>query len=85
MYKIPNDDTASNLRNSFVSRNADQTNYHLRNVIGGAAAGHPDRDNLCFLPLGFARENDHEVNNMANVKCCLSKAIKTFTVCSYMA
>ena len=31
MYKIPNDDTAPNLRNSFVRGNADQTDYHLRN------------------------------------------------------
>ena len=31
MYKILNDDTAPNLRNSFVRRNVDQTDYHLRN------------------------------------------------------
>ena len=31
MYKIVNDDTAPNLRNSFVRRNVDQTDYHLRN------------------------------------------------------
>ena len=31
MYKILIDDTAPNLRNSFVRRNADQTDYHLRN------------------------------------------------------
>jgi len=30
MYKILNDDTAPNLRNSFVRRNIDQTDYHLR-------------------------------------------------------
>ena len=34
MYKILIDDTASNLiRNSFVRRNADQTDYHLRNSV----------------------------------------------------
>ena len=38
MYKILNDDTASNLRNSLVRRNDDQTNYHLRNVIGSCHA-----------------------------------------------
>ena len=31
MYKILNDDTAPNLRNSFVRRNVNQTDYHLRN------------------------------------------------------
>ena len=31
MYEILNDDTAPDLRDSFVRRNADQTNYHLRN------------------------------------------------------
>jgi len=30
-YKILNDDTAPNLRNSFVRRNVDETDYHLRN------------------------------------------------------
>ena len=31
MHKILNDDTPPNHRNSFVRRNADQTDYHLRN------------------------------------------------------
>jgi len=31
IYKILNDDTAPNLRSSFVRRNVDQTDYHLRN------------------------------------------------------
>ena len=31
MYEIQNDDTAPNLRNSFLRRKADQTDYHLRN------------------------------------------------------
>ena len=31
MYKILNDDTVPNPRNSFVRRNVDQTDYHLRN------------------------------------------------------
>ena len=29
MYKILNDDTAPNLRNSFVKRNVDQTDYYI--------------------------------------------------------
>ena len=33
MYKILNDDPATNLRNSFVRRNTNQTNYHLRNSV----------------------------------------------------
>ena len=33
MYKIVNDDTVPNLGNSFVRRNADQTDYHLRNSV----------------------------------------------------
>ena len=33
MYKILNDDPAPSLRNSFVRRNTNQTNYHLRNSV----------------------------------------------------
>ena len=32
MYKILNDDPTTNLRNSFVRRNTNQTNYHLQIV-----------------------------------------------------
>ena len=50
MYKILNDDTASNLRNSFVRRNADQTDYHLRNSATDLTLPKPKRDflKLCF-------------------------------------
>ena len=33
MYKILNDDPTTNLSNSFVRRNTNQTNYHLQNSV----------------------------------------------------
>ena len=33
MHKILNDDPTTNLRNSFVRRNTNQTNYHLQNSV----------------------------------------------------
>ena len=50
MYKILNDDTASNLRNSFVRRNVDQTDYHLRNSATDLTLPEPKRQ---FLKRSF--------------------------------
>ena len=50
IYKILNDDTAPNLRNSFVRRNADQTDYHLRNSATDLILPKPKRD---FLKRSF--------------------------------
>ena len=52
MYKILNDDTAPNLRNSFVRRNVDQTDYHLRNSATDLTLPKPKRE---FLKRSFRR------------------------------
>ena len=46
MYKILNDDTAPNIRNSFVRRNVDQTDYHLRNSATDLTLPEPKREFL---------------------------------------
>ena len=46
MYKILNDDTTPNLRNSFVRRNADQTDYHLRDSVIDLTLPKPNRELL---------------------------------------
>ena len=46
MHKILNDDTASNLRNSFVGGNADQTDYHRRNSATDLKLLKPKREFL---------------------------------------
>ena len=46
MYKILNNDTAPNLRNSFVRRNVDQTDYHLRNSATDLTLPKPKREFL---------------------------------------
>ena len=43
MYKIIHDDTAPNLRNSFVGRNVDQTDHHLRNSATDLTIPKPKR------------------------------------------
>ena len=50
MYKILNHDTAPNLRNSFVRRNVDQTDYHLRKSTTDLTLPKPKRE---FLKISF--------------------------------
>ena len=50
MPKILNDDTAPNLKNSFVRRNVDQTDYHLRNSATDLTLPKPKRE---FLKRSF--------------------------------
>ena len=50
MYKILNDHTAPGLRGSFVSREIDQTNYHLRNTATDLTIPKPKRE---FLKKSF--------------------------------
>ena len=50
MYKILNDNTAPNLRNSFVRGNADQSDYHLRNSATDLILPKPKRE---FLKRSF--------------------------------
>ena len=52
MYKIVNDDTAPNLRNSFVTRNVDQTDYHLRNSASDLSLTLP-KSKRDFLKISF--------------------------------
>ena len=46
MHKILNDHTAPNLRGSFVRRNVDQTDYHLRNSATDLTFPKPKREFL---------------------------------------
>ena len=46
MYKILNDHTAPGLRGSFVRREIDQTNYHLRNTATDLTILKPKREFL---------------------------------------
>ncbi len=50
MYKILNDHTAPGLRGSFVRREIDQTNYHLRNTATDLTIPKPKRE---FLKKSF--------------------------------
>ena len=50
MYKILNDHTAHGLRGSFVRREVDQTNYHLRNIATDLTLPKPNRE---FLKKSF--------------------------------
>ena len=50
MYEILNDNAAPNLRNSFVRRNVDQTDYHLRNSATNLTLPKPKRE---FLERSF--------------------------------
>ena len=50
MYKILNDHTAPNLRNSFVTRNGDQTNYYFRKTATDLTLPKPLRE---FLKTSF--------------------------------
>ena len=50
MYKILNDHTAPGLRGSFVRREIDQTNYHLRNTATDLSLPKPKRE---FLKKSF--------------------------------
>ena len=44
MYKILNDDPTTNLRNSFVRRNTNQTKYHLQNNVTDLTLTKPESE-----------------------------------------
>ena len=50
MYKILNDDTTLNLRNSFIRSIVDQTDHHLRNSVTDLTLPKPKRE---FLKRSF--------------------------------
>ena len=60
MCKIQNDDPAHNLRNSFVRRNVNQTNYLLRNSAIDLTLPKPKRE---FLKRSFKYSNSQMKQN----------------------
>ena len=78
MYKILNYDTASNLRNSFVRRNADQTNYHLRNSATDLTPPKPKRE---FLKRSFKHSGVMLWNQLPN-EAKLAESIYSFNKCT---
>ncbi|XP_044182006.1 uncharacterized protein LOC122962827 [Acropora millepora] len=77
MYKILNDDTAPNLRNSFVKRNVDQTDYHLRNSATALTLPKPKRE---FLKRSFKYSGAMLWNQLSN-EAKLSESIYSFNKC----
>ena len=77
MYKILNDDTAPNLRNSFVRRNADQTDYHLRNSATDLTLPKPKRE---FLKRSFKYSGAMLWNQLPN-EAKLAESIYSFNKC----
>ena len=74
MYKILNDDTAPNLRNSFVRRNVDQTDYHLRNSATDLTLPKPKRE---FLKPNFKYSGAMLWNQLPN-ETKLAESIYSF-------
>ena len=56
MYKILNDGTAPNLKNSFVRRNVNETDYHLRNSATDLTLPRPKREQ-CFGTNSQMKQN----------------------------
>ena len=77
MYKIPNDDTAPNLRTSFVRRNADQTDYHLRNSATDLTLPKPKRE---ILKRSFKYSGEMLWNQLSN-EAKLAESIYSFDKC----
>ena len=77
MYKILNDDTAPNLMNSFVRRNADQTDYHLRNSATDLTIPKPKRK---FLKRTFKYSGAMPWNQLPN-EAKLAESIYSFNEC----
>ena len=77
MYKILNDDTAPNLRNSFIRRNVDQTDDHLRNSARDLTLPKPKR---AFLKRSFKYSGAMLWNQLPN-KAKLAESIHSFNKC----
>ena len=80
MYKILNDDTAPNLRNSFVRKNADQTDYHLRHNATDLTLAKPKRE---VLKRSFKYSSVMLWNQLSN-KAKLAESIYSFNKCIKM-
>ena len=63
MYKMLNDHNAPGLWNSFVRRNVDQTNYHLRNTATDLTLPKPKRE---FLKRNFKFSGAMLWNQLSN-------------------
>ena len=74
MYKILNDDTEPNLRNSFVRRNVEQTNYHIRNSATDLTLPKPKRE---FLKRSFKYSGAMLWNQLPN-ETKLAESIYSF-------
>ena len=77
MYKILNDYTAPNLRNSFVRKNADQTDYYLRNSATDLTLPKPNRQ---FLKRSFKYSDAMFWNQLPN-EAKLAELIYSFNKC----
>ena len=77
MYKILNDDTAPNLRNSFVTRNTDQTDYFLRNSATDLKLPEPKRE---FLKRSLKYSVAMLWNQLPN-EAKLAESIYSFNKC----
>ena len=77
MHKILNDDTAPNLRNSFVRRNVDQTDYHLKNSATDLTLPKPKRE---FLKSSFKYSGAMLWNQLPN-EAKLPESIYSFNKC----
>ena len=75
MYKILNDDPAANLRNSFVRRNTNQTNYHLRNSVTDLTLTKPKSESL---KKGFTYRSGAMIWNKPQNEAKLSGSINSF-------
>ena len=75
--KSTNDDTAPNLRNSFVRRNVDQTDYHLRNSATDLTLPKPKRE---FLKRSFKYSGAMLWNQLPN-EAKLAESIYSFNKC----
>ena len=79
MYNTLNDDTAPNLRNSFVRRNAGQTDYHLRNSATDLTLPKPKRE---FLKRSFKYGGAMLWNQLPN-EAKLAESIDSFNKSVY--
>ena len=77
MYKILNDDTAPNLRYSFVKRNVYQTDYHLRNSATDLTLPNTKRE---FLKRSFKYSGAMLWNHLPNEEK-LAESIYSFNKC----
>jgi len=77
IYKILNNDNAPNLRSSFVRRNVDQTDYHLRNSATDLTLPKPKKE---FLKRSLKYSGAMLWNQLPN-ETKLAESIHSFKKC----